>query len=111
MDARPLDGAYEDFKDAANGIEQVHINVSNQRRSIDYLDGCAIQIVSWNEEDMVHKINDSDLREVPLILSTVHKHLITVKDSAKFIDELAECKGLSVAKSKKQKGPLRKKVK
>ncbi|KAG6905678.1 hypothetical protein DXG01_001307 [Tephrocybe rancida] len=34
-----------------------------------------------------------------------------VDDSAKFIDELAESKGLSVAKPKKQKGALKKKVK
>ncbi|KAG6904882.1 hypothetical protein DXG01_006476, partial [Tephrocybe rancida] len=49
--------------------------------------------------------------KIPLILNTIHKHLITVEDSAKFINELAESKGLSVAKSKKQKGPLKKKVK
>ncbi|KAG6904123.1 hypothetical protein DXG01_012432 [Tephrocybe rancida] len=111
MDARPPDGAYYDFKDAANGIEQVQINLSNRRRCVDYLDKSAIQIVSWKEEDMVLEIDDSDLREVPLVLSTIGKRLITVEDSAKFIDELAESKGLSVAKSKKQKGPLKKKVK
>ncbi|KAG6903821.1 hypothetical protein DXG01_014658 [Tephrocybe rancida] len=92
MDARPPDGAYYNFKDAANGIEQVQINLSNRRRCVDYLDKSAIQIVSWKEEDMVLEIDDSDLREVPLILSTIGKHL-------------------SVAKSKKQKGPLKKKVK
>ncbi|KAG6904547.1 hypothetical protein DXG01_009111, partial [Tephrocybe rancida] len=111
MDARPPDGAYYDFKDAANGIEQVQINLSNRRRCVDYLDKSAIQIVSWKEEDMVLEIDDSDLREVPLVLSTIGKRLITVEDSAKFIDELAESKGLSVAKPKKQKGPLKKKVK
>ncbi|KAG6912987.1 hypothetical protein DXG01_010551, partial [Tephrocybe rancida] len=77
MDARPPDGAYYDFKDAANGIEQVQINLSNRRRCVDYLDKSAIQIVSWKKEDMVLEIDDSDLREVPLVLSTIGKRLIT----------------------------------
>ncbi|KAG6904475.1 hypothetical protein DXG01_009666 [Tephrocybe rancida] len=100
MDARPPDGAYYNFKDAANGLEQVQINLSNQRRFVDYLDEDAIQIVSWKEEDMDCEIDDPDLREVPLIFSTIHKCLITVEDSVKFAGGLAEAKGLSVAKSK-----------
>ncbi|KAG6904824.1 hypothetical protein DXG01_006946, partial [Tephrocybe rancida] len=78
MDARLPDGAYYDFKDASNDLKQED----------------AIQIVSWKEEDMEHEIDDPDLREVPLVKSTSHKCLIAVKDSAKFIDELAESKGL-----------------
>ncbi|KAG6913125.1 hypothetical protein DXG01_009457 [Tephrocybe rancida] len=111
MDARPPDGAYYDFKDAANGLGQVQINLSNQRRFVNYLDEHAIQIVSWKEEDMDREIDDPDLREVPLVFSTIHKHLVTVKDSVKFTNELAESQGLSVAKSKKQKEALKKKVK
>ncbi|KAG6905024.1 hypothetical protein DXG01_005573 [Tephrocybe rancida] len=111
MDARPPDGAYYDFKDAANGLEQVQINLSNQRRFVNYLDEHAIQIVSWKEEDMDREIDDPDLREVPLVFSTIRKRLITVEDSVKFTNKLAELQGLSVAKSKKRKEALKKKVK
>ncbi|KAG6913500.1 hypothetical protein DXG01_006391 [Tephrocybe rancida] len=111
MDARPPDGAYYDFKDAANGLGQVQINLSNQRHFVDHLDGHAIQIVSWKEEDMDREIDDPDLREVPLVFSTIRKRLITVEDSVKFTNELAESKGLSVAKSKERKEVLKKKVK
>ncbi|KAG6913206.1 hypothetical protein DXG01_008781 [Tephrocybe rancida] len=104
MDARPPDGAYYNFKDASNDLKQVQINLSNQMHSVDHLDEDAIQIVSWEEacndvfyvtEDMEHEIDDPDLRE----------------DSAKFIDELAESKGLSITMLKKQKGAPKKKVK
>ncbi|KAG6912379.1 hypothetical protein DXG01_015046 [Tephrocybe rancida] len=111
MDACPPDGAYYDFKDAANGLEQVQINLSNQRRFVDYLDEHAIQIVSWKEEDMDREIDDPDLREVPLVFSTIRKRLVTVEDSVKFTNELTESQGLSVAKSKKRKEALKKKVK
>ncbi|KAG6904640.1 hypothetical protein DXG01_008417 [Tephrocybe rancida] len=111
MDAHPPDGAYYDFKDAANGLKQVQINLSNQQRFANYLDEDAIQIVLWKKEDMALEIDDSDLREVPLVLSTIHKRLVTVEDSAKFIDELAESNGLSIAKPRKQKGAIKKKVK
>ncbi|KAG6903956.1 hypothetical protein DXG01_013688 [Tephrocybe rancida] len=111
MDARPPDGAYYNFKDAANGLEQVQINLSNQRHFVDYLDEHAIQIVSWKEEDMDREIDDPDLREVPLVFSTIRKRLITVEDSVKFTNKLAELQGLSVAKSKKRKEALKKKVK
>ncbi|KAG6905630.1 hypothetical protein DXG01_001533 [Tephrocybe rancida] len=43
--------------------------------------------------------------------STSHKCLITIKDSAKFINELPESKGLAVTMLKKQKGAPKKKVK
>ncbi|KAG6904013.1 hypothetical protein DXG01_013216 [Tephrocybe rancida] len=111
MDARPPDGAYYDFKDASNDLKQVQINLSNQMRSVDHLDEDAIQIVSWEEEDMEREIDDPDLREVPLIKSTSRKCLIAVEDSAKFINELAESKGLSGTMLKKQKGAPKKKVK
>ncbi|KAG6912475.1 hypothetical protein DXG01_014306 [Tephrocybe rancida] len=111
MDARPPDGAYYNFKDAANGLEQVQINLSNQRHFVDYLDEHAIQIVSWKEEDMDREIDDPDLREVPLVFSTIRKRLVTVEDSVKFTNELTESQGLSVAKSKKRKEALKKKVK
>ncbi|KAG6912065.1 hypothetical protein DXG01_000984, partial [Tephrocybe rancida] len=97
--------------DASNDLKQVQINLSNQLRSVDHLDEDAIQIVSWKEEDMEREIDDPDLREVPLIKSTSRKCLITVEDSAKFINELAESKGLSVTMLKKQKGAPKKKVK
>ncbi|KAG6904980.1 hypothetical protein DXG01_005846 [Tephrocybe rancida] len=103
MDARPPDGAYYDFKDAANGLEQVQINLSNQRRFVNYLDEHAIQIVSWKEEDMDREIDDPDLREVPLVFSIIRKHLVTVEDSVKFTNELAESQGLSEALKKKVK--------
>ncbi|KAG6903995.1 hypothetical protein DXG01_013450 [Tephrocybe rancida] len=111
MDACPPDGAYYDFKDAANGLEQVQINLSNQRRFVNYLDEHAIQIVSWKEEDMDCEIDDPDLREVPLVFSTICKCLVTVEDLVKFTNKLAELQGLSVAKSKKRKEALKKKVK
>ncbi|KAG6912684.1 hypothetical protein DXG01_012855 [Tephrocybe rancida] len=76
MDARPPDGAYYNFKDASNDLKQVQINLSNQMHSVDHLDEDAIQIVSWEEEDMEHEIDDPDLREVPLIKSTSRKCLI-----------------------------------
>ncbi|KAG6912702.1 hypothetical protein DXG01_012744 [Tephrocybe rancida] len=60
---------------------------------------------------MDREIDDRDLREVPLIFSTIHKHLVTVEDSVKFTNKLVESKGLSVAKSKKRKEVLKKKVK
>ncbi|KAG6905481.1 hypothetical protein DXG01_002455 [Tephrocybe rancida] len=90
MDACLPDGAYYDFKDAANGLHQVHINLSNRTHSVNYLDKHTIQISSWNKEDIAHEIDDSDLREVPLVISTICQHLITIEDSAKFINELSE---------------------
>ncbi|KAG6905421.1 hypothetical protein DXG01_002813 [Tephrocybe rancida] len=111
MDARPPDGAYYNFKDASNDLKQVQINLSNQRHSVDHLDEDVIQIVSWEEEDMEREIDDPDLREVPLVKSTSCKCLIAVEDSAKFSNELAESKGLSITMLKKQKGAPKKKVK
>ncbi|KAG6906233.1 hypothetical protein DXG01_015049 [Tephrocybe rancida] len=99
MDACLPDGAYYDFKDAANGLEQVQINMSNRTRSADYLNEHAIQIISWKEEDMERKIDDPDLKEVALVLSTAHGHLITVEDSVKFTKELTESNGLPAGKS------------
>ncbi|KAG6904725.1 hypothetical protein DXG01_007620 [Tephrocybe rancida] len=62
-------------------------------------------------EDMECEIDDPDLKEVALVLSTACGHLITVEDSVKFTKELAESNGLPAGKSLKQKGALRKRVK
>ncbi|KAG6912709.1 hypothetical protein DXG01_012708 [Tephrocybe rancida] len=67
--------------------------------------------VFYVTEDMDCEIDDPDLREVPLVFSTICKCLVTVEDSVKFTNKLAESQGLSVARSKKQKEALKKKVK
>ncbi|KAG6904988.1 hypothetical protein DXG01_005800 [Tephrocybe rancida] len=103
--AHPPDGKRYKYKDASNGLEQLQINASNQRCDEDYLDKHAIQIVSWDKEDIEREIDDDDLREVPLVTNSFGCRMISANDSEAYMDALAEFNGLTIVKAKKKAPP------
>ncbi|KAG6903881.1 hypothetical protein DXG01_014190, partial [Tephrocybe rancida] len=103
--ARPPDGKRYEYKDASNGLGQLQINASNRRRDEDYLDKYAIQIVSWDKEDIEREIDNDDLREVPLVTNSSGRRMISADDSEAYMDALAEFNGLTIVKAKKKAPP------
>ncbi|KAG6905238.1 hypothetical protein DXG01_004053 [Tephrocybe rancida] len=83
-----------DYKDASNGLLQSDINASNWKRGDDYLDECAIQIVSWGDDEMKLDIEDAELPTLPLVMNTDNHTIVCVNNSPKFNHDLAEAKGL-----------------
>ncbi|KAG6913806.1 hypothetical protein DXG01_004172, partial [Tephrocybe rancida] len=99
------DGKRCKYKDTSNGLEQLQINASNWRCNEDYLDKYAIQIVSWDKEDIKREIDNDDLREVPLVTSCSGCRMISADDSEAYMDALAEFNGLTIVKAKKKAPP------
>ncbi|KAG6905997.1 hypothetical protein DXG01_016381 [Tephrocybe rancida] len=87
-------GKLYDYKDASNGLLQANINASNWKRGDDYLHDCAIQIISWGDDEMKLDIDDPKLPTLPLIMNVDDYTMVCVDNLPKFNHDLAESKGL-----------------
>ncbi|KAG6913941.1 hypothetical protein DXG01_003387 [Tephrocybe rancida] len=81
-----------DYKDASNGLLQSDINPSNWKCGDYYLDECAIQIVSWGDDEMKLNIEGAELPTLPFVMNTDNHTIVCVDSSPKFNHDLAEAK-------------------
>ncbi|KAF8064949.1 hypothetical protein FPV67DRAFT_1671253 [Lyophyllum atratum] len=89
-----------DLHSKDNGIPQHHMKASNTAR-LDSEDESAIMIVEWSAEQKALADDDPALADVPLVVNTNRRTVLSVSDSAKYQKSIGR-----KSKSKKRSGLL-----